>query len=198
MHSENVIFEETLVHVIPQCLTIRLKYVSIVVINVRNLFSNNKFPFLSSSCCPILSSFVKVCFVRALLGLFKLMLSEFSSFVWDHVLSEHFFSCGSSSCLSFLSFMRAHVRASRFLLKFIFYEPFFVCVSSCPQILLLLKIILSELFFFWGSSCWPRTSFCVNFTTRMFVLLLLLVSRTSPLITYFLAPRHLICVRLIY
>jgi hypothetical protein len=129
---------------------------------------------LSSSCCPSLSSFVKVCFVRALLGLFKLMLSEFSSFVWDHV------------------------GASRFQWKFIFYEPFFACVSSCPQILLLLKIILSKLFFFWGSSCWPRTSFCVNFTTRMFVLLLLLVSRTSPLITYFLAPRHLICVRLIY
>jgi hypothetical protein len=89
---------------------------------------------LSSSCCPGLSSFVKVCFVRALLGLFKLMLSEFSSFVWDHVLSEHSFSCGSSSCLSFLSFMRAHVRASRILWKFIFCEPFFVCVSSYPQI----------------------------------------------------------------
>jgi hypothetical protein len=90
-------------------------------------------------------SFVKACFVRALLGLFNLMLSEFSSFVWDHVLSEHFFSYGSSFCLSFLSFMRAHVRASRFLWKFIFYEPFFVCVNSCPQILLLLKIILMRL-----------------------------------------------------
>ena len=54
MHSENlrfIIFVKTLVHVIPQCLTIRLTYVSIVVINVRNLFSNSKFPFLSSSCC---------------------------------------------------------------------------------------------------------------------------------------------------
>ena len=157
------------------------EYVSIVVINVRNLFSNSKFPFLSSSCCL----------------LWKFVLSEPSLTYLSSCCPSFLLLCEIMSCLYILSHVEVHLVWAFFLLWELMYEPLVFYESSFSashsllvwvhvrKFLLMLKIIFSELFFFWGSSCWPRTSFCVNFTTRMFVLLLLLVSRPSPLITYF-------------
>ena len=120
------------------------------------------FPFLGNPCCPTFSSFVNARFAGAFFGLWKLISSFLS--LWG-IMSEHSFSCGSSFYFSFLSFMRTHVRASRILWKFIFAQPSFVCVSSCPTV-----SSYVEAHIVWcGSSCWPMISSCLNCMCKLYV-----------------------------